>query len=360
MNCPNCGAVLPQGTQSCPACGTMLMGTQGFDGYAQGYDSGAYTSGFDPTAYNQRGYAQNYQPPTYGQSGYSQGYDTGAYGQAGYQQGFDTGSYPRQPPQQTFSNYPQGYQPAYGHYQAGTGERGAFVTTLGYLPRVVTGMFRNPGETLQGMIERNDMYTGSVVAGLALLLTFLAGMLMTGSAISMVLNGLSSLTGLALAGDTASMNQGISYIAGKIAAPLGGIAALCEVFSVVFPAAVALVYLCVLRKVRFSFVLLSNLVALVTLPSIAASILCMVASLISPFLGLMVLLLGEVVSYLLLITLMAFITGQQEQHSVPMKIAVICASEVLKLLFIQLIGGALLGATLQTVSALISTMGSLL
>jgi len=209
-------------------------------------------------------------------------------------------------------------------------------------------------------MERNDVYSGGVIAGLSLLLTFLAAILVTRSAISAVFAGLSSFTGTALAGDAASMNQGINYIAGKMAASVGGIAAMCQLFALVFPAAVGLVYLCAIRKVRFSFLLTSNLVALTTLPTIAAALLCMVTSLISPYIGMVMILIGEVASYVILCTLIGRITGIPDQFAVPTKIGVICIAEVLKILFMTLIGGALMASALQTVSSLIGTMGSLL
>ncbi|MEA4929499.1 MAG: zinc ribbon domain-containing protein [Candidatus Limiplasma sp.] len=358
MNCPSCGAILPQGAQSCPACGAPLAAAQGYGGYAPQY--GGYNQGFDPTAYNQAfdptygqgGYNTGGYPPVngYPQTGYPTGYDTGAYGGANYGQGYDPTAY----------GYPQGYQPVYGNYRAPSGEHGALLNALAYLPRVITGMFRDPMETLQGMLERNDVYTGGVVAGLSLLLTFLCAMLMTRSVISLAFGGLSGMLSAPLAADAASMNQGVNYIAGKIAGSLGGIAALCQLFALGFPAAVSMVYLCVMRKVRFSFALLSNVVAIVTLPSLAASLLCMLGSLLSPFIGLAVLLAGLIASYVLLCTLIACIAGKPEAQGVPVKIAVVCTSELLKILFIQLIGGALMSAAINTVSGLIGTMGSLL
>ena len=347
MNCPNCGTVLPQGAQSCPVCGTFLPGAQSFPDYQQ--PMGGYSQGFDPTAYGQ-GYSQGqYQP----------GYTPQGYGQPGYSQGFDPTAYGFNQPQ-GYDGYPQGYQPVYGRYNAGSGEHSPFVNAIGNLPRVITGLFREPGETLQGMLERNDLYTGGVIAGLSLLLTFLVAVVVTRSAVSTILAGLSSLLGTQLAGDAASMNQGINYIAGKMGPSIGGIAMLCQLFALGFPSAVAMVYLCVIRKVRFSFLLLSNFTALTTLPTIAAAVLCMLTSLISPYLGLVMVLVGEVASYTILCTLVFRITGTPEHLAVPTKIAIICIAEVLKLLFIQLIGGALMSSAMGTISNLIASMGSLL
>lgn len=357
MNCPNCGAVLPQGAQSCPACGTFLAGTQDFSSYNQ--SMGGYQQGFDPSAYARGNYQQGYAQQGYPQNQYAQGYDASSYGQGGYQQGFDPTAY-GYGQQQGYDGYPQGYQPVYGRYNAAAGEHSPLINALGNLPRVITGLFRDPAETLQGMMERNDLYSGGVIAGLSLLLTFLAAMIVTRGAVSSLFAALSGFTGTPLAGDAASMNQGINYIAGKVATPIGGIAALCQLFALMFPAAVSMVYLCVIRKVRFSFQLLSNFVALTTLPTLAAALLCMVGSLISPYVGLVMVLIGEVASYVILCTLVLRIAGLPEQFSVPTKIALICIAEVLKLLFMLLIGGALMSAALGTVSNLIGSMGSLL
>ena len=358
MNCPNCGAVLPQGTQNCPACGAPISGPQSYGGYPSQY--GGYPQGFDPTLYDTGAYQQSYPSPAdygqnaYGQSPYPPGYGQQPGGAGGYPQGYDPTAYGYG------QGYPQGYQPAYGHYRGAQGEHGAFLNALGYLPRVIAGAFRDPGETLQSMMERNDVYTGGVIAGLSLLFTFLCAMLMTRSLVSTGLNGLSALFSTQLAGDAASMNQGVNYIAGKIAGSLGGIAMLCQLFALGFPAAVSMVFLCVVRKVRFSFALLSNMAAIVTLPTVAASVLCMLGSLLSPVVGIVPVLLGTAASYVLLGALLICVTGQPAQKSVPTVIIVICLSEVLKILFIQLIGGTLVASTMRTVSGLIGSMGSLL
>ena len=363
MNCPNCGTVLPNGAQSCPACGTFIPGVQDYNAFST---QSPYSQGFDPTAFSgagtppAQGYPQGgYAPGAYPQAGgYSQNGYPQDYGQNGYPQGFDPMAYGYT--QNGFDGYPQGYQPVYGRYNSPMGDRGAFLGALSNLPRVLAGLFRDPGETLQGMMERNDLYTGSVVAGLSLLLTFLCAMTATHSVVSAALPGLSSLLGTPLAGDATSMSQGVNYIAGKMAASVGGIAAFCQLIALVFPAVVTLVYLCVIRKVRFSFLLASNLVALMTLPSIAAAVLCMLGSLISPYVGLVPVFVGVIASDVLLCTLVARITGIPEQQSAPVKIALVCIAELLKIVFMQLIGGSLAVNALGTISGLIATMGSLL
>ena len=357
MNCPNCGTALPQGAQTCPACGAFVAGTSAYPGYPP--QNGGYSQGFDPTAYRNGGYPQGYAQTGYGQSGYPQGYEAG-YGQNGYPQGFDPTAYGQAGYSQGYGGYPQGYQQPYGYYSGGSGGHGAFLSTLGYLPRVLSGMIRDPGETLQGMMERGDIYTGGVVAGLTLLLTFLTAIIFSRGAVSALFGGLSGLLNLTLANDAASMNQGVNYIAGKIAAPVGGIAALCQLFALVLPAAVAMVYLCAVRKVRFSFLLVSNFVAVTTLPSIAGAILCMLLSLLSPFAGIVAVLLSDAAGYVMMCLMIVHITGQAEPQGAGVKVALVCAAIVIKYGFILLIGGALMGTTMRTVAALVSSMGSLL
>jgi len=344
MNCPKCGAILPQGANACPVCGTPVAGVQSFSGYppAQGRPQGDYRTG----GYQQQGYPGGYQQGGWGYDPAAGGFDPAANGQNAYGRGYD--------------GYPQGYRQVYGRYSNAGRGGGEFMGAVANLPRVARGIFTEPGETLRAMMEGNDRYTGGIVAGLSLLLTFLAAILVTRSAIAGVYAQWSALTGSSLAANAASMNQGVNYIAGKMAASVGGIAALCQLIALMFPAAVTLTYLCVIKKVRFSFLLASNLVAIVTLPTVGASLLCMVASLITPYLGAVMVLIGEVASYVLLCALIAWATGRTEQRLVVTKIAVVCASELLKILFLWLVGGALTAAALHTVSGLVNNLGSLM
>jgi hypothetical protein len=337
MNCPNCGNVLPQGAPSCPACGMPQSTAQGSASYAQNYCAIGYIGG------NPQGYAAH---NPYAPGGNPQGYDPAAAGQAGYSQ--------------EQNSYPAGYRQAYNRYSAPPVHNSEFISALANLPRVIRCLFADPGETLHGMMERKDRYTGAVVVGLSLLLTFLVTILMTRGVILAVFTSLSEWTGVSLAADEASLNQGVNYIAGKMAFSVGGIAALCQLLAILLPAAVALTYLCVVKKVRFSYQLASNFVAIVTLPSIAAALLCMLFSLLSPVPAVLMLVLGDVVSYVLLCALVVWIAGVPQYQLAPVKIAVVCASETLKILLIWLIGGALATGALQTASALIGSMGSLL
>jgi hypothetical protein len=344
MNCPKCGCILPAGAAVCPVCGsTPSQGVQrnmGNPPQNGGYTPNAYGQGsVGPTVYPQAGYGPTAYP--------SNGYDPN---NAGAGQGYA----------QNYEGYPQGYRQVYGRYDAPGRERNDFFTAMGNLPHVIHDLFLDPGETLHGMMDRNDRYTGAVVAGMSLLLTFLAAILFARGAIASVYSGLAGLMGTQLTGDAASLNQGINYIVGKMAAPVGGIAALCQLFALITPVAAALVYLCGFKKVRFSFLLASNLVAILTLPSLAASLLCMLLCLVSPWLGGMALLAGATASYVLLGALLSWITGLSQPDLVKTKIAVICAAEIVKILFFWLVGGALAASALVTAQSLVNTLGSLI
>ena len=351
MNCPKCGAVLPQGAQVCPICNEPAFG------YYQQPQGAAYPPYNQPYPQAQPGQAPA-QPvqPTYPQPA-----------QAPQQPAQPT--YPQGYQQPQGYNYPQGYQQPQGYgypqqpyptYAQPPKPRGAFVNALTYLPRVVTGAFRDPGNILQGLMERDDFYTGAVIAGLSLLLTFLSAMVVTRGVIALLFSGISAVTGAALAGDAASMSQGVSYIAGKVAPSVGGNAVLCQLFAMLIPAGVSMVYLCAVRKLRFTWSLLSGFVAITTLPTVAVSLLSMLLSLITPLLALACVVVGQLVSSVLLCALLARATGKPDAELVRVKILVLGISALLTFIFVALVGGSLLGTTFTRISSMFGSMGSLL
>jgi hypothetical protein len=140
MNCPNCGTSLPEGTQTCPVCGVPMQNTRGQAGYAR--QGGGFAQGFDPTAYGAAG-PQSYGQSPYAQSGGQQhGFDPTAGNPGGYAQGYD--------------GYPSGYRQVYGRYSAPPVRGSEFLGAMSNLPRVIRGLIGDPGETLRGMMERND------------------------------------------------------------------------------------------------------------------------------------------------------------------------------------------------------------
>ncbi len=365
MNCPKCGSLLPQGAQFCNVCNEPLQST-GYVPYAptpsQGYSQSP--------GYGQQGYpaAQGYAQPQQGYDpqqgqGYTQpqqGYDQQGQGYpAGYQS-----SYQQSYAQYTSQNYPQGYQqPTYGGYYAAQPtprrETGAFLSAIAQIPRMALDAFRDPGAVLQGVMERRDVYTAPVIAALTLLFTFLCAMVVTRSLVGVIFSGLAS-AGAPLAGDTASLNQGVSYIAGKIGPSLGGVAALCQLFAIAFPTAVALVYLCAICKLRFSLELLCGLVAITTLPTLAVALLSMAGSLLHPVLPLILILFGMVVSYVFMGALLGRMTGLPENQMVLVKILCIAISLLFVLLFSLVVGGALMSSSYRWVTTVLGNPSGLM
>lgn len=337
MNCPKCGNVLPQGAAFCPVCNEPLSA---------------------------------YARPTYAQTAYQATYDPAAYAaqQAGYQQQ----PYPQQPAygqqqvyQQTYAqygqnNYPTGYTQPYVYGQQSAREGTPLITALSGLPRAFLDSFTKPGEVLRGLMERRDLLTGPIVTVLVILLTFLAGMVVVRGVIGALMGGVAALSGVSLAGDSAAMSQGVSYIAGRIAPAVGGIAALCQLLSVVITTAVFLLYLCVMCKVRFTLELALGFAAVTTLPTAAAALACMVLSLLSPWLAVGLMLCGMAVSYVQACSLLPLLSGKTDAQLLPAKMLCVAISVAVVLLLHTLVGGALMGGVMQRVVALLSGVGSLI
>ena len=346
MNCPKCGNSLPQGAAFCPVCNEPLAAyaAQAYppqQGYQQpgmqGYQQPVPQQGYpqqavypQQTAYSQQsGYAQ--QPPVYQQT-YAQ-----------YQQG----------------SYPPGYQQPYIYGQQPVKEPNALLGALSALPRTFLECFTHPGEALRGMMERRDLLTGPIAVVLVLLLTFLCGMVFMRGFIGVLLSAISALTGVSLASDAASLNQGVSYIAGRLAPSVGGMAVLCQLIGMVVPLMVYMVYLCVICKVRFSWDLLLGLLSVTTLPTTAVALLAMLVSLLSPWLALTVILCGMGISHALACGLLSLVTGRSDAQLLPAKLMLISVSLLLTLVLGGLLGSLMMGGVLQRMLVLLSNVGSL-
>ena len=247
MNCPKCGTLIPQGAAFCPVCNEPVSA------YVQpGYMPG-YTQGM-PQSYSNTRSSVAMPPP----AGGAQGMPPPAAQQP--YMGAQQQPYPQQQSlyRQSYAQYQQGtYQPGfqqpYSYGQPVAREANPLLTALSALPRTFLDSFTRPQEVLRGMLEKRDMLTGPIVAALTLLLTFLCGMVVMRSFVGVLLSAISTLTGVSLASDAASMNQGVSYIAGRIAPSVGGAAVLCQLIGMAVPALVFLVYLCGVAKVHFSW-----------------------------------------------------------------------------------------------------------
>ena len=330
MRCIICGNMLPPGAVQCPVCGARVDGAQ-----------------------NEPRYQSN-TPPANGGYGFAAGdaqntqnrYATPAFHT--YRKQMLTGF-----PQNQEANY-QG-QPRDG-FSAGS----ALVRALTDLPQVVRSAFTDPMGTLQGMVRRDDRLTGGVMVLLSLILAFLAGMILTSGALGALFSTMSGLTGLQLADSTASLNQGVSYLAGKIALPVGGIAALCQLIAALVPVVIAMAYLNLLKQQRFSFVLVSGLTAIITLPNVLALLLAAVFSLITPYLALGMLFFGQVISYVLLCNIVVRLAETEPTRTIPVQASLVCFSELLKIILIAVIGGAMMGGVVQTLSGLTNSVSGLL
>ena len=270
--------------------------------------------------------------------------------------------YSQQPPvngmpgpyQQT---YPTGYQQP---YQYGETRQNPFSSAMSELPHVFSLSFKNPGEAFHSLLERSDTITGPILCGVVLLLSFFAGMTVARGVVSIFFSAVSSLTGVSLAGSASSMNQGINYVAGRIAPSVGGVTVLCQLISMLVPVLVSGIYLLGICKVPFSWPVIFGLVSIPSIPSAVAALAGMLLSLLSPWLTIVCVLCGMAFSYLQLGALLQYVTGRSEQQLFLPKTACILLSLLLTLLLHLLIGGGLMGNVMNYMIQLLSNVGSLL
>ena len=365
MNCPKCGTLIPQGAAFCPVCNEPVSA------YVQpGYMPG-YTQGM-PQSYSQPGPGAGMQPPpANGAQGMQPPPVNGAQGMqqqpAAQYMGAQQQPYPQQQnlyrqsyAQYQQGTYPPGFQQPYSYGQPTTRDANPLLTALSALPRTFLDSFSQPQEVLRGMLEKKDRLTGPIVAALTLLLTFLCGMVVMRSFVGVLLSAISTLTGVSLASDAVSMNQGVSYIAGRIAPSVGGAAVLCQLIGMAVPALVFLVYLCGVAKVHFSWELLLGFVGVTTLPTAAVALLAMVLSLLSPWLALLVALCGMAVSYTQACGLLSAVTGRPDAQLLPVKMLLVALALALTLIVGGLVGGLLMRGVTQRVMVLLNSVGSLI
>ena len=255
--------------------------------------------------------------------------------------------------------YPAGYQQAYPYSQPQQEENG-ILTALSELPRAFLNCFTRPGEVLKSLVDRRDVYTCPVVAAVVLLLSFLGGMVVMRGFVSVLFDLVVKLSGVQLAGNSASMNQGISYIAGRVAPSVGGIAALCQLISMAVPTIVFIIYICVFCKVIFSWELALGFMAVTTLPTVASALLAMAFSLLSPWIALVLIACGAAVSYTQACGMLGYITGRSEQQLMSGKLLCTCISLAVTMGLCGVAGGLLMSGVLQRIVVLFANVGSLI
>ena len=363
MNCPKCGTLIPQGAAFCPVCNEPVSAyvQPGYmPGYAQGMPQGYPQPGPGAPMQPPAGGAQTMPPPVSGAQGMPPSAAQQPY--MGAQQPYpqQQSLYRQSYAQYQQGTYPPGFQQPYSYGQPTTRDANPLLTALSALPRTFLDSFSQPQEVLRGMLEKKDRLTGPIVAALTLLLTFLCGMVVMRSFVGVLLSAISALTGVSLASDAASMNQGISYIAGRIAPSVGGAAVLCQLIGMAVPALVFLVYLCGVAKVHFSWELLLGFVGVTTLPTAAVSLLAMVLSLVSPWLALLAALCGMAVSYTQACGLLSAVTGRPDAQLLPVKMLLVALALALTLIVGGLVGGLLMRGVTQRVMVLLNSVGSLI
>ncbi len=252
--------------------------------------------------------------------------------------------------------YPQGGY-VYGNIRQ---EEAGFFSTLSELPRAFLDSFTRPGEVLRAMVERRDRFGWLIVSALVLVLSFLSGMVLMRGLLSALLRAISTLSGMPLAATSASMNQGVSYIAGRVGPMAGGIAALCQLIAMVVPSAVFLIYICLVCRVAFSWELASGFMAVVSLNTIAVSLLSMAVALLSPWAAVGVIACGAAVSYVKACGMLSPITARPDSQLLFGKLCCVVISLVVTSVLCALFGGMLLSGVVDRVLILLGNVGSLI
>lgn len=296
MKCAACGQPIPQGSAVCPVCQTPV------------------------------------QQPVYQQS------------YARYQQ----------------DGYPTGYQQPYAYGQQPANEENSFLNVLAELPRAFVNSFIRPGDVLRKMVERRDLYSCPVVAAVVLLLTFLCGMVVMRGFVGVLFSIISNVSGVSMAASEAAMNQGISYIAGRVAPSVGGVAVVCQLISMLVPTIVFMVYICVVCRVMFSWELALGFLTVISLPAVAVALLSMASALITPWIALILAACGIAISYTQACGMLALITGRNEQLLLRGKLICTALSVGLTLAIAGLAGGWMMGGVVQRIIVLFANVGSLI
>lgn len=254
--------------------------------------------------------------------------------------------------------YPSGYQTPYAQPQGH--DEGGFLGALSDLPHAFMESFTHPGDVMRTMVERRDRFSWMIVSALVLLLAFLCGMVLMRGFLGILLRAISVLSGTPLASTDASMSQGVSYIAGRVAPMAGGIAALCQLIAMLVPAAVFMVYICGVCRVAFSWELLTSFVAVVSLNTVAVSILAMAGSLLTPWLAVGLILCGIAVSYVQAAGMLGMITARPDQQLMFGKLLCVVIALGLTLLLCGVAGGLLMGGVVDRVLILLNNVGALI
>lgn len=251
--------------------------------------------------------------------------------------------------------------PVYGQpYPCAKPPRRGLSAALSDLPRAFLASFTRPGDVLRAMVESRDLFSALIVTALVLILSYLGGVVILRGFIGEIFKAVSVLTGVSMAQTSASMNQGVSYIAGRVGPAVGDIAVLCQSICMLVPMIVYMVYICAIRKVTFSPELALGFATVLSFNTVPAALLAMALSLLSPWLALLVMLCSTVVSYTQAGGMLGFITGVPGHQLAGARLACAALSLFLSLLLCALSGGQLMSGVMRRILVLLSSVGSLL
>ncbi len=259
-----------------------------------------------------------------------------------------------------YQGYPPGYQQPYVYGQRPAREPRGFLTALSELPRAFLDSFIRPGEVLRSLVEKGDYISAPVIAALVLLCAFLSGMVLLRGFVGVLFDAVSRLTGVSMAGTSASMNQGISYIVGRVGPSVGGIAALCQALCMIVPATVFMIYICAVCRVTFSWGLALNYLAVLSLGTPVAAAGSMLLSLVSPWLALIPAACAAAVSYAQACGMLSLVTGRDEARLFRARVVCVTVGVAVSMLLCGLVGGALMSGVMNRVLLLLSSVGSLI
>lgn len=241
-----------------------------------------------------------------------------------------------------------------------TREDNSFLTILSDLPRAFLHSFTQPGEVLRTMVEKRDHFSFPIVTVLVLLLSFLCGTVLLRGFVAVLYQVIYRLTGSSLAGSAASLSQGVSYITGRVGPMAGGIAVLCQLISMAALSAVFMVYLGAVCRLSLSYELVTGFITVISLNTVATTVLAMACSLLSPWLALMVMGCGLAVGLSQACGMLSLITGRPENRLFVSKL-VLSAASVLAVLSINgVVGSLLMNGVLQRILGLLGSAGSLI
>ena len=309
----------PDTANECPHCGTSLSAAPGNapEGTVPVQQPGTATGNFTP--YQQPGNATGnygvYQQPTAAQGSY-----------AAYQQ---QNQAPKEPPA-----FQTGGVPGFGQTGSSASRRRKAAPLIhpsdaaaAYPARVLRSL-QDPAGLLRELMTTRDSLTCLIACGVMALVVFLCGLFVTHRSIS-------SLTAL----QWFSMSNRLW----AISASVGGIALLCWVLSSLLKTGIYLFYLCVLRKIAFTWEMALGFLGVPTLSEAGFALIGLILSLIYPLAGLPLFLMAGPVCLMQYGAMTAAADGVTLEQSFRPRLILACIAVFAQVLVVLILGGGLGG-----------------